>query len=108
MDTSAAVALILLVAVVLANLPFVNERLGAVGPRFAAGKPRAVRLLELLVACALTIALGMLVESRRAQVSPQGWEFFAAMAFLFLTLAFPGYVWRYLRRGGSRPAARLP
>ena len=30
--------------------------------------------------------------------APQRWEFYAALGFLFLTLAFPGFVWRYLRR----------
>lgn len=105
MDTPAAVSLLLLVAVLGANVPFVNERLLGVGPRFAAGKPLAVRAVELLAACALTVGLGMLIESRRAQVPAQSWQFYAAMVFLFLTLAFPGFVWRYLRRGATRRAA---
>jgi hypothetical protein len=32
------------------------------------------------------------------QRQPQGWEFYAALASLFITLAFPGFVWRYLKR----------
>jgi hypothetical protein len=28
--------------------------------------------------------------------SPQGWEFYAVTGALFITLAFPGFVWRYL------------
>jgi hypothetical protein len=37
-------------------------------------------------------------ESRIGQRSPQEWEFYAAFAGLFITLAFPGFVWRHLRR----------
>jgi NADH:ubiquinone oxidoreductase subunit 2 (subunit N) len=29
---------------------------------------------------------------------PQGWEFYATTASLFLTFAFPGFVYRYLAR----------
>ena len=46
----------------------------------------------------LTIGIGLALEARLGQIQPQRWEFYAAMASLFLTLAFPGFVWRYLRR----------
>lgn len=98
MDQSAAVWLVLAVAVVAANLPYFNERLLLVGPRRA---PKAVwwRLLELLLMAVLVFALGSALEARIGQRQPQGWEFYAAGACLFITLGFPGFVWRYLRRG---------
>jgi len=40
--------------------------------------------------------VGVLLEHRAGQISPQGWEFYAITASLFVTLAFPGFVWRYL------------
>ena len=46
----------------------------------------------------LCSGLGLLLENRAGQIAPQGWEFYVAMASLFLTFAFPGFVWRYLRR----------
>lgn len=97
MNHGAEVALVLLAAVVAANLPFLSERLLLVGPRRA---PKALgwRLLELLLLAALTLGLGRLLEARIGQVSPQGWEFFAAWGCLFLVLGFPGFVWRYLRK----------
>jgi len=97
MRFSAAAWLVILFAVVAANLPFVNERLFVVGPRRT---PKAFgwRLVELVLLYGLTLALGFAVEARLGQRQPQGWEFYAAMASLFVTLAFPGFVWRYLRR----------
>jgi len=97
MDSSAAVWLVLLIAFIAANLPFVNERVFIVGP---ARHPKVIgwRLLELVVLWGLTLAIGFALEARAGQVQPQGWEFYAALGFSFLTFAFPGFVWRYLRR----------
>ena len=97
MDSSAAVWLVLFVGVVAANLPFVNERVFIVGPR-RARKAIGWRLLELGVLCGITLALGFALEARAGQSQRQGWEFYAAIGFLFVTFAFPGFVWRYLRR----------
>ena len=99
MGSSAAVWLVLFVALLGANLPFVNERLFVVGPS-RARKSIGWRLLELVVMWGVTLALGFALEARVGQIQPQGWEFYAALGFLFLTFAFPGFVWRYLRRGG--------
>lgn len=98
MDQSAAVWLVLAVAVLAANAPYFNERLLLVGPLRS---PKAVswRLLELALMAVLTFGVGALLESRIGQRHPQGWEFYAAGACLFITLGFPGFVWRYLRRG---------
>jgi len=90
--------LVVAFALVAANLPFVNERLFIVGPR-RSPKKLAWRLLELLLLAALTFGFGALLEDRIGQRQPQRWEFFAAGLCLFLTFAFPGFVWRYLRRG---------
>jgi hypothetical protein len=98
MDQSAAVWLVLLVAVIAANLPYFNERLLLVGPR---QEPKSAwwRLLELLLMAGLTFALGTVLEARIGRRHAQGWEFYAAASCLFITLGFPGFVWRYLRRG---------
>ena len=41
-------------------------------------------------------ALGLALEQSAGQIAPQGWEFYAVTGALFLTLAFPGFVYRYL------------
>ena len=81
-----------------ASLPFVNERLFVVGP-LRRPEPLGLRLVELIVWCAAALGVGLAIEARLGQFQRQGWEFYIAMASLFLTLAFPGFVWRYLRRG---------
>ena len=97
MGTSASVWLVLLIAVLAANLPFVNERLFIIGP-LRSSKGLGWRLFELLLMWAATLGIGIALEVYAGQRYPQGWEFYAAFGFLFLTLAFPGFIWRYLRR----------
>lgn len=97
MPGGAATGAVVGLAFLAANLPFANERLMIVGPRLAP-KSLGWRALELVVLGALTLLAGMALEARIGQRQPQGWEFYAAFGFLFLTLAFPGFVWRYLRR----------
>jgi Protein of unknown function (DUF2818) len=95
MGQSASVWLVIAAALVAANLPFVSQRLFAVIP-LPAGKNLAVRLVELVVLYLLVGGLALLLEKRLGQIAPQGWEFYAITGTLFITLAFPGFVWRYL------------
>jgi len=68
--------------------------------RPAGGRKKTLwlRLLELLVLYFCVGALALLLERRLGQISPQTWEFYAVTGTLFLTLAFPGFVYRYLLR----------
>ena len=56
------------------------------------------RLLELLLLGAATLWIGFGFEAYFGQRQQQGWAFYAAAACLFVTLGFPGFVWRYLRK----------
>lgn len=100
MAQSGFIWLVILAACVAANLPFANQRVLAVGPALAP-KKLLVRLLELVALYFLVGALALLLEKRAGQIAPQGWEFYAITGALFITLAFPGFVYRYLvrRRG---------
>ena len=95
MNTSLQMGILLLLALLAANLPFLSQRLLIVGPR-RHDKTLSWRLLELMLLYVLTGLLGLLLEQRAGQVAPQGWEFYAITAALFLTLAFPGFVYRQL------------
>jgi hypothetical protein len=92
-----AVGLVLLAAFIGANLPFANDRIFLLGPR-QAHKAVAWRLAELLIYAAAVAALGRALEGHLGQASPMRWEFVAVWLCVFLTLGFPGFVWRYLRK----------
>jgi Protein of unknown function (DUF2818) len=95
MGQSASVWLVIVLALLAANLPFLSQRLLAVVP-LAAGKNLAIRLAELVLMYLVVGGIGLLLEKRLGQIAPQGWEFYAITGTLFITLAFPGFVWRYL------------
>ena len=100
MNHTFSVWLVLLAALVGANLPFLNDRWLAIVAR-AKPKTLGIRLVELVLLYLLVGGLGLALEQSAGQIAPQGWEFYATTAALFLTLAFPGFVYRYLfkRRG---------
>ncbi|QYG03646.1 MULTISPECIES: DUF2818 family protein [Massilia] len=105
MDSSLAALLVIALALAGANLPFVNERLFGLVPvpgGKGAGEPRnkvfALRLLELVVLYFVVGLVARLLESRIGSVFVQTWEFYAVTGCMFLVLAFPGFVMRYMRK----------
>lgn len=102
MSQAASVWLVIVVAFAAANLPFLLDRLVLGVYSWKSPKPLGLRFAELVVFYFLAGGLGLLLEKRAGQIAPQGWEFYAITAALFLVFAFPGFVWRYLlkRRHG--------
>ncbi|MBQ5948045.1 DUF2818 family protein [Massilia sp. ST3] len=104
MDVSLAVWLVVALSVAAANLPFLTERVfGFIPLKSTPGggahnKRFPLRLLELIVLYFLVGAVARLLESRIGGAFAQNWEFYAVTGCLFLVLAFPGFVWRYLRK----------
>lgn len=98
MDVSLASWFVIVLAALAANLPFFNERLFALIPFGRPVKSLWLRVLELLVLYFLLRGIAYLLEARIGNVFPQRWEFYAITACLFLVLAFPGFVFRYLRK----------
>ena len=62
----------------------------------AAVKPFWLRLVEVLVFYLVVGALGFAFESTLGNRFSQTWEFYAITLSLFLVLAYPGFVYRYL------------
>ena len=95
-------SLLLILAFIAANLPFLVERIFFVIKPKADGKNVAWRLLELVVMFFVVGGIAMLLESRLGDIHQQNWEFYAVNASLFVVFAYPGFVYRYLwrRRGG--------
>ncbi len=95
MTQTASVWLVVLLALLAANLPFLSNRLLLVLPL---GQPKllAVRLAEMVFWYFVVGGIGLFLEQRAGQIAPQGWEFYAITGTLFITFAFPGFVYRYL------------
>ena len=94
--------LLLILAFVAANLPFLVERIFFVVQPKVGSKKIAWRLLELVVMFFVIGGIALLLEGKIGDIHKQNWEFYAINAALFVVFAYPGFVYRYLwrRRGG--------
>jgi hypothetical protein len=54
--------------------------------------------LEILLLYLLVIGIARGLETMAGNAFPQGWQFYTVTLCLMLVLAFPGFVWRHLRR----------
>ncbi len=79
-------------AFVAANLPFLISALGK--------RPLGLawRLVLLVAAYFGVGAIGFAIETSLGKTTGQGWEFYAITFALFVTFAFPSFVYRYLLR----------
>jgi hypothetical protein len=97
--------LLLAVALAAANAPFLSRRiLMLVKPAdFDSGKDKhgGWRVLELVLLYWVVLGLGRVLEAHVGEVYSQNWEFYAITASLFLVFAYPGFVYRYLRKSGT-------
>ncbi|WP_058051211.1 DUF2818 family protein [Janthinobacterium sp. Ant5-2-1] len=105
MDVTVSSWLVIALGILGANLPFLNEKLFAAVPLKKAAqaeqgwrKPLALRLLEMVILYFIVGAVAFALEARIGNGFPQTWEFYAITGCLFLVLAFPGFVGRYLRK----------
>ncbi len=83
---------------VFANFPYFTESVFGVLRLKQHAKPGFVRLFELLILYLIVLGVARLIESSIGNAFPQGWQFYATSACLFIVLGFPGFVFRYLRR----------
>jgi hypothetical protein len=99
-NQSLAVWLLIALALCSANMPFLTERMFGFLPYQRHGvvsaKPFWLRLLEMLVFYVLIGMLGFSFEARLGNRFVQHWEFYAITLSLYLVLAYPGFVYRYL------------
>jgi uncharacterized membrane protein YoaK (UPF0700 family) len=93
MSQSGYVYLVIALAFIAANLPFLA--FNAIGKRPTS---LAWRLVFLIAAYFIVGSIGFAIESHLGKTSGQKWEFYAITFALFVTFAFPGFVYRYLLR----------
>lgn len=89
-------ALLLILALLLANLPFVVRP--TLFKAEAGVADFAVRMLEWGGALILAGALAWFLETRSAPLHDQRWQFYATVVCMFIVFAFPGFVYRYFWR----------
>ena len=71
MSQTGAIWLVILAALVAANLPFLNHRVALVGPVASPRKGLLIRLVELVVLYFLVGGFAMLLERRAGQNAPR-------------------------------------
>lgn len=87
MSQSASIWLLIALAALAANLPFLNQRWLAVWPAPSGRKSLGLRLLELVFWYFVTGGIGKALEAHAGQIHPQDWEFYAILPlFMFLIL----------------------
>jgi hypothetical protein len=95
-------SLLLVLAFVAANLPFLVERIFFVAVPTSGRKAFGWRLLEVVLLFFVVGGIAWLLEGKLGAVHSQNWEFYAVNASLFVVFAYPGFVYRYLwRRRGA-------
>ncbi|AXV73458.1 hypothetical protein CJO75_06950 [Ralstonia solanacearum] len=98
MGTSTGSLFVIVLALICANLPFVNQRVLALLPARWPCKPFWLRGVELVAMYAVVGLVGFGIESGQGNAFSQGWQFYAITACLMLVFAFPGFTWQYLVR----------
>ena len=104
MTLSSAALLLLAVAVLAANHPWLSQRIFFAFPPPADGKAGWMRCLEWLVNFGLVLLFGLGLERKiNGVIHTQQWEFFVVGFLFFMVLAMPGFIYhydlsRYLRR----------
>ena len=88
----------ILAGLVLATLPMLGDRSVFAIPLLKSSKSAWVRVLEFVIAYAIWILVGRLLEAQVGQVNKQGWQFYVVTFLLFIVAAFPAFAWRYLWR----------
>jgi len=107
-SVNVAVWLLLGLAVIAANLPWLSERFLFFIRPADAQKKFWMRLIEWLLLAVLTGLLAVGLERKATGgIHEQDWEFYAVGLFLFMVFAIPGFIWRhqwlpYSRRGRRR------
>jgi Protein of unknown function (DUF2818) len=97
MNTAFFIWGLLLLALVAANVPFLNNRLYFF-KQVSEGVKKStwIRFFELIILYFVVGLIGLLLESKvNGQIHAQDWEFYAITFFMFLVFAVPGFIFQY-------------
>lgn len=95
MNLDLAVNILLITAIVLANIPFIiSNKLFLLVP--VANKSIWLSIGEWFFYYLLMGIFAFLLELKAmGNVHPQDWEFYTITLFMFMIFAFPGFIYRY-------------
>jgi len=95
MDINQAVWLLLVTAIVLANIPFILSNRLFVFLKVPE-KSVWINLAEWFLYFIVTGFFAYMLENKSmGHVAQQGWEFYTITLFMFMIFAFPGFIYRY-------------
>ncbi len=95
MTSTAAIWILLLLAIAAANLPWLSQRVLFIWTPIRGKSPWA-RLGEWLLLYFLIGGIGMGLEKKSmGEIHSQDWEFYAITLCLFLVFALPGFIYRH-------------
>lgn len=104
-----AVFTLFLVAMFLANLPWLNERIFVFISTADHHKKLWMCLIEWFCYFIVWLILGFGVEKKiMGEISRQGWEFYVITLCLFVVFALPGFIYRYDLRPHLEKRHRRP
>lgn len=91
-----AIWILLVTALLAANLPWLSERFLLVFPTGGRDKRAWMRLFEWLCLYFIIGGLAFGLETKATGgIHEQGWEFYAVTFCLFLVFALPGFIYRH-------------
>jgi Protein of unknown function (DUF2818) len=87
----------LTMGILLANFPFYSRFF--LNAAFLKIKRIAIVVFfEFMICFGIFLMFGKWLESQKNALYEQSWEFYVVQLCLFLIFAFPGFIWRYLRK----------
>ncbi len=96
MTATQASWLIIVLAFISANLPWLSERVFFISTPASGQKRSWVRWLEWMVLYFVTGAVTLGMEKKlNGEIYTQDWEFYAVTLSLFLVFALPGFIYRF-------------
>lgn len=111
MSQAVSIILLLITALVAANLPWSTERIGFIWRPASGKKSEWVRLAEWMVLFVVVGIAGAGLEFRsQGELQAQGWEFWVIALCLFAVFALPGFIYHHdlRRRLQKRHSKRAP
>ena len=96
MSIDFAINLLIVTAIILANLPWIMARHIFLFFPLKQEKTLGIVLLEMSAYFLMTVVLGYLLEGKTmGNHMSQAWEFWVTVVFLFMIFSFPGFIYRY-------------